>query len=278
MLKVSYSELTEFAQCRRRWELRYREGWLPPEDPEPLVLGKAVHAGLAAKARGEDPEVTTLQAVAECALSPERKRWVFAKAIPLVEAAKIPEGEILGVERRFGLRWDIDGVAVDFVGVFDLVLRREDHILILDWKTVSRVPSCDRMRELDDQLALYRAAAMDLWPGEEIRTEWAALGTSLRPRKGESPVRFRGRWEEELRKNEAKYVAHFPVVLTEDRVRRALERMAVLVREIEGGRIYRNPGACLAWPCPYELICDDSSRAEALGFHKSERRRNGIGD
>jgi len=58
------------------------------------------------------------------------------------------------------------------------------------------------------------------------------------------------------------------VVLTEDRVQRALERVAVLVQEIEEGRIYRNPGACLAWPCSYELICDDSSRAEALGFRK----------
>jgi len=115
---------------------------------------------------------------------------------------------------------------------------------------------------------------MDLWPGEEIQTAWVALSTSLRPRKSESPVQFRRRWEEELRKNRQKHIAQFPVVLTEGRVRRALERVAVLVQEIQEGRIYRNPGACLAWPCPYELICDDSSRAEALGFRKLERRQN----
>jgi len=278
VLKVSYSELTEFAQCRRRWELRYREGWLPPEDPEPLVLGRAVHAGLAAKAKGDDVELATVQAITESTLSPERRRWIAAKALPLVEATEIPEGEILGVERRFGLRWNVDGVRFQFVGVFDLILKRDDHILILDWKTVSRVPNCDRMRELDDQLAVYQAAAMDLWPGEDIRTAWVALSTSLRGRKSESPVQFRRRWEEEIRKNKEKYIAQFPVVLTEDRVRCALERVAILVREIEEGRIYRNPGACLAWPCPYELICDDSSRAEALGFRKLERRQNGSCD
>ena len=275
MLKVSYSELTEFAQCRRRWELRYREGWLPPEDPEPLVLGRAVHAGLAAKAKGEDPEIAAVEAITDAVISPERRRWIAAKALPLIEATPIPEGEILGVERRFSLRWDIEGVWMNFVGVFDLVLKRDDHILILDWKTVSRVPNCDRMRELDDQLAVYQAAAMDLWPGEKFQTAWVALSTSLRPRKGESPVQFRRRWGEELKRHKEKYIAQFPVVLTKDRVRRALERVAVLVREIEEGRIYRNPGACLAWPCPYELICDDSSRAEALGFRKLERRQDG---
>jgi len=101
MLKVSYSELTEFAQCRRRWELRYREGWLPPEDPEPLVLGQAVHAGLAAKAKEDDIELATIQAMTESTLAPNRRRWIAAKALPLVEATEIPEGEIIGVEHRF---------------------------------------------------------------------------------------------------------------------------------------------------------------------------------
>jgi len=137
MLKVSYSELTEFAQCRRRWELRYREGWLPPEDPEPLVLGQAVHAGLAAKAKGEDIELATIQAITESTLAPapNRRRWIAAKALPLVEATEIPEGEIIGVEHRFGLKWDMDGVRFQFVGVMDLVLKCDDNILVLDWKT-----------------------------------------------------------------------------------------------------------------------------------------------
>jgi len=244
----------------------------------PAGRSRAPGARLAAKAKGDDIELATVQAITESTLAPDRRRWIAAKALPLVEATEIPEGEVLGVEHRFGLKWDVDGIRFQFVGVFDLVLRRDDHVLILDWKTVSRIPNRDRMRELDDQLALYQAAAIDLWPGEDIRTAWVALSTSLRGRKSESPVQFRRRWEEELRKNKEKYIAQFPVVLTQGRVRRALERVAVLVQELEEGRIYRNPGACSAWPCPYELICDDSSRAEALGFRKLERRQDGSCD
>lgn len=167
---LSFTQLSTFAKCPRRYYLAYEQGI---KIPPPFVLTdgrcyhKAAEAGNLALLNGR---ALTAAALAEhyhtaldCALATEEIQVTKGE----VDTARDIAGPLLaeyhgtvyphlrpregGVEHRIDTLWQVDGSPVSFCGVVDLI---EADGRILDYKSVGRFHGADAVRH-SAQLHLY---------------------------------------------------------------------------------------------------------------------------
>ncbi|NOX28457.1 MAG: PD-(D/E)XK nuclease family protein [Actinobacteria bacterium] len=169
---LSPSGASTFRQCARRWRFRYVDK-LPDPPGVPALVGTFVHRVLEellaadgadrtvdhAKliARAVWPEIEENPAFIDLALEPEAGRRVRWDAWRLVEGYFGLEDPVAVdvVEREQRLECDLDGVP--FVGVVDLVERRDGRQVVTDYKT-GKAPSQRFQDDRLHQVQLYAAA------------------------------------------------------------------------------------------------------------------------
>lgn len=184
---VSYSQLTTFLTCRYQWQLAYVHGLSRVMGDEPLELGSAIHAGLAAFFAGE----TTLSGIHKWAdaIIPgwydvyvnEYGSVADPDEIPVFGSIIISLAQIVDKAHRICKRvradvenkWDVVSVqgtpliemelstrikrGVDFRGVIDLVVRERatGYVFLVDFKSRQKLVA-DPMHDFDTQQAMYQ--------------------------------------------------------------------------------------------------------------------------
>lgn len=157
----SYSSLTAFETCPRRYyETRVAKTIVEPQGA-PLLLGNAAHKCLELRvSRGTPiPKLIQVTATDGSTVSQSSDGWEA-----MIEAilAKASTGTDVVVERQICLDdrfCETDWFSKDawVRGVIDLGLIKDNKALLVDWKTGKR-------RLDSDQLQLFSALAMHVWP------------------------------------------------------------------------------------------------------------------
>lgn len=156
VLPWSYSTLTSFETCPRRYYLTKISKQVKEPQGEALIYGNEVHKALEKDLKGEQALPTK-----------------FASFAPLVNAIKALPGKRL-VEQSFGL--DVNLRPVSFFakdcwvrGKIDLLVVGTTTAAAIDWKT-------GKMKSDLDQMKLFAAAALQDHPYlQSVRTGFAWL-------------------------------------------------------------------------------------------------------
>lgn len=152
----SYSSLSAFETCPRRYKLTRITKVVQEPQSEAMTHGNEVHKALELSVKDNAP------------LPAKYKQY-----IPIVEAVKKSEG-IKHAEIKFGLTKALAPTGffakdVWVRGVLDLAIVRPKSVTILDWKT-------GKPKEDADQLKLFAGAALALYPNvDTVRTGYAWL-------------------------------------------------------------------------------------------------------
>lgn len=155
----SYSSLTAFETCPRRYYITKVTKEVTEPQTEATMHGNAVHKALEKYVGGNTP-------------LPEK----YAQYQPVVDKIKTAPGKKL-VEMKFGLTSSFtpttffaDNCWVR--GVLDVAIVNASSVTVLDYKTGKRKPD-------HDQLSLFALAGFSLWPfAEKVKTGYLWLQTS----------------------------------------------------------------------------------------------------
>lgn len=279
MLKVSPSEISTFRRCRRKWYLKYHQGWTPKVQPvtSAALLGTRIHAALEAYYGYDIDPLSALGVIYdnEVMLRPDAElelRSELAWAYTMVEgyldwAAETgvdQEYDVVAVERALEVPILLSNGEMAIVsGKLDQIVRRKiDGALCLrDWKTVGTLHKADLL-VLDEQMRIYSALLSIAADG--MRVDGALYAMLLRSKR---TARASGPFYEQVHINYNR-AEHQSMLM---RLKGVLDDMDRVSRQLSTGLIdhraaaYPNPmtDRC-GWDCSeFKLICpmfDDNSR------------------
>jgi putative RecB family exonuclease len=200
-LHVSVSQIKTYLRCPRQYRFRYVLGAEPEFIPANLVLGSAVHEGLAAyyrsvMATGDSPEQDVCRAAFYGTLVGFRKNKLPIKDGEGIEA----QGEallkvfyetvyqdppvVIGVEVPFalGIPDPTTGEILEeaLVGALDLLVREEQKHVVGEHKTAAKKWSKNQIKN-DCQLSAYKLVARKLGLGE-VRLRLQLLTKTKKPK------------------------------------------------------------------------------------------------
>jgi hypothetical protein len=164
-MTYSYTQISQYLTCPRRYRHRYLDGWKEKDTRAPMLFGRAFEAALGAYFRREDPGAVLFAEWSNCQNQglqySERDSWdrMLYQGIMLLERfcqddrIRIPkphENLQIKFARRFG---DNN----DFVAYVDAVGELDGTPCLLEWKTTSsRYPEePEGLLALDPQLVCY---------------------------------------------------------------------------------------------------------------------------
>jgi hypothetical protein len=280
MLKVSPSEIATFRRCRRKWYLKYVQGWSPKTQPATSValLGTRIHAALEAYYGYDVHPLDALRVIyahernlrpdAEAELNTE-EAWATTMVSGYLDWAAETgidqEYDVVDVERTIEVPILLTNGEMAIVsGKLDQVVRRRmDNALCLrDWKSVGTLHKADLL-VLDEQMRVYSALLTITESG--MRVDGALYTMLLRSKR---TARASGPFFEQVHIN-YNGAEHMNMLL---RLRGVLDDMDRVTRQLRGGvehqvAAYPNPmtDRC-GWDCSeFKLVCpmfDDNSRVE----------------
>jgi putative RecB family exonuclease len=185
-LHVSVSQVKCFLRCPRQYQFRYVLGAEPEFIPANLVLGSAVHEGLAAyyrsvMATGDSPEQDVCKAAFYGTLVGFRKNKLPIKDGEGIEAQgtallrvfyestyQDPPG-VVGVEVPFSIDLNdpVTGEVLEekLIGALDLVVRESEKHIVVEHKSAAKKWSADQIKH-DIQLSAYKLVAGELGLGD----------------------------------------------------------------------------------------------------------------
>jgi CRISPR/Cas system-associated exonuclease Cas4 (RecB family) len=160
----SYTQLSQYLTCPRRYEYRYIEGLRPPENSASLLFGRSFETALAALFRKEDAAAALFEAWEEHRTGelsyPKGETWdqMFHRGVMLLERLtqddKItiadPEADLqVPLHKSLGSH-EVQGFA-DAIGSF------KGERALIDWKTTSAryADELPELIRLDPQLICY---------------------------------------------------------------------------------------------------------------------------
>ncbi len=199
-LHVSVSQIKCYLRCPRQYQMRYVLGAEPEFTPANLVLGSAVHEGLAAFYRSvmntsESPEFDTCMAAFHATLVGFRK-----SSLPIKDGDDIETqgGALLKVfyESTYQHPPRVVGVEVPFtidladpvtgeileerlVGALDLVVEQDKKNIVVEHKTAARKWPEDQIKH-DIQLSAYKLVARALGLGD-VRLRLQVMTKTKKP-------------------------------------------------------------------------------------------------
>ena len=195
MTAWSYSSLTAFETCPRRYEMTRITKVVQEPQSEAMHHGNEVHKALELNVRDDVP-------------IPQK----YKQYIPIVEAVKKAPGEKLA-ETKFGLTRDLKPTGyfakdVWVRGVLDLTVLQGETAVVLDWKTGK--PKSD-----PSQLELFAGAAFAVYPEvKTVRSGFVWLGFNQLDQhtytRGQSPEIWSGFERRVHRMNLASAEGHYP--------------------------------------------------------------------
>ena len=158
--RYSYSRLSSFRQCPYSWKQRYIHG-NKGIDNSFSDYGKIVHEILEQFSLGK-LELFELSSIFESRFDLVNWNFPHNKFVDLEESYRNKgiayfdnfegwDAEVLGVEQEF--EFTINGY--DFIGYIDLILKKDDDIIIVDHKSKSKFSSKRDKMEYTRQLYLY---------------------------------------------------------------------------------------------------------------------------
>ncbi|MGB8297475.1 MAG: PD-(D/E)XK nuclease family protein [Polyangia bacterium] len=176
-LHVSVSQVKTYLRCPRQYQMRYVVGAEPEFVPRNLVLGSAVHEGLAAYYRSvmetsESPEQDVGLAALHASLEAAKKNRVplekggeDLEAVgtgllrTFYEAVYQEPPVVVGVEVPFAIELHdpVTGEVLEekLVGALDLVVRESERHVVVEHKSAAKKWSQDQIKH-DVQLSAYK--------------------------------------------------------------------------------------------------------------------------
>lgn len=182
---LTYSALSSFQHCRRKYEYRYLRGLKPMETPEALSLGSTVHEALevwfakpntpwSIKANAEFRKAAAIDMVlSHNELDNQNLLKAEAMIDGYIQRYPTERFEVVDVElpfktRIFNPRTNFPMHHYDYAGKIDAVVRLDGKLYILEHKTTSRIDDAYMSRiAIDSQIALY-AQALERVLGERV--------------------------------------------------------------------------------------------------------------
>lgn len=279
-LKVSQSELLEFRECRRRWWLRYVEGWAKPEEYYgALPLGTNIHAALC-EFYGGGTKQSAMELLYD--IYNKAQQFCWEEDVPKVQkdfklAVIMLEGyfewleetgadqflEIVEPEAEIEHDIEVKGKKVRILGKRDVIGKdiRTGINTLIDHKTCQSFN--DPLLDLNEQSRMY--LLLQRLNGSTVVQNclWNLLRKVQRTARAEPP----------FFKREELYVS-------EDELRRYYERITGIIGDIidvrqrleEGERhysvVYPTPSSDCTWKCAYRVVCPmiDSDPESAAKF------------
>jgi putative RecB family exonuclease len=251
-LHISHSQIFTYLNCSLKYNLSYVRGRIPERRPEALLLGSALHAGIARYywgigKYGHPEPLSLLQGLVQDYLifdigdseipvtykEGSNKESLLADARRLVEVfyRDVEPMEVVSVEQPLSAPlYDEEGNPTDMklIGVVDLIARdKEGNLILIDHKTAARAYSKDKI-EQDLQMTVYSYLV-------------CASANKLVPSKSETLHRFDVLVK---LKKEPRLDLYHTTRTAADRKRLAKTITRVL-RGIEAGVFFPNPG----WMC-----------------------------
>jgi CRISPR/Cas system-associated exonuclease Cas4 (RecB family) len=247
----SYSSIRTYQRCPLQYYFRYEAG-LPEETVSAsLVFGGAIHLAIEHHFRellagNPPPALDALLAkyqagwrewqVSEVRFGKEETRQsldaLAARMLAKFRASSLakPGGRILAVEET--LRGEFVPRLPDLLGRVDLIVERDDALVVADWKTSRARWSAEQVEEASDQVLCYSSLAGDFAPGKPIRLEFSVL----------------------TKAKDVVVERHVVPASTgrQGRVRRVVERVW---RAIEAGHFYPSPSPMNCSGCPFRTPC-----------------------
>jgi putative RecB family exonuclease len=181
-MRISYSQYATYRRCPQLYRLQYVDKVFVPAGPE-MHFGAAIHDALN---RMYDPGLLGRPPIEEVVaaflrswkgregqISEEKREAYFEQGVRLLQQhyehhAEGEEGRrTAACELRFSL--DLPGEHRLHGRIDRIDVLPEQQMEVIDYKTSRRMPPQERV-EKDPQLAIYRLAADELYPGFEVTT------------------------------------------------------------------------------------------------------------
>lgn len=232
---LSFSQITAVEFCQYRYFLQYVKLVDPTPIPDYFTKGKLLHWAIASyydcQSRGEEYPLHQILDAFNRAYQGENQRHLH-NAVSVHLENTWQDCQVIGVEKPFVMQVDPD--LPPCVGVIDLILKKDDRIILVDHKT-----------------------GRDFYPEDAL--QMAIYLQFVREQYGDAPCDF--------------YYDHYRWVNNLDRIRKpafqrtrasssnlnwteALERIrqgSKLIRRIQAGRQAERGGECFR--CPYQKVC-----------------------
>ncbi len=246
---LSVSQLSSWLMCPRKWRFQYLDKLPWPTVPASLVFGSAIHGALGAfhEARLEgqtadlDELIAAFQEIWQAETKPIQMKpsetaegfVELAQRLLSLFLEEVQPAEVLAVEEAFRIRV-ADGLP-PLIGFIDLIERRGDRVVIVEYKTAAQRFSAQRVHD-DLQISAYAMAGLEMdLPGvkglDDLDLEFHVL------LKTKTPV-----------------VDRRPAPRTASQLKEFKETAVDIYRAIEAGVFPRNRG----WQCsgcPFRQEC-----------------------
>jgi len=290
---VTYSSLSCFLACRKKYKLRYVDCIVPKEQPVALLFGTQVHSILervfnqikADQAfKGGDTLLEEIERVAVESIPDKVESTERSKLIGLVLGYlrrwyndDINEYDVVAVEHEFKISISND---VCFVGKIDGILRRrsDNKYFILEHKTASRVDSeYAEQKEIDGQTVAYAyAAERELGIKISGVIHDIIIKQQIRLKKGESQEEFCDRLINTV--TDDNFVRIFTEVNSE-KLEEFTEDLMSGVKDLSCcSHFYKCTGNCLGkfGACEYLPICRGTNCSNDFTFKKAHNEISDI--
>ena len=248
-IRKSYSEISTYKQCRKKYYFSYVENLRSTTKSEPLVMGSSYHKKLEQIIKDGDFEKTN------------DKTDVMAS---VWEKHIYPQLDIVESEKYFDTEITKD---LNIVGYVDGVCRNGWQI---EHKTTSTKIDEAYIHKLawDDQIPIYMLAnnSRDMW-------YTVIQKPSIRQKQNESYESYLTRCEEWYEDGTETKIALFAVHRTDADIAEKKKEVIDIACEIENCKLYyRNPSACSIYGCEFSSICLNYDPKFTIGFESKRGR------
>lgn len=245
-----------FKACRQMFRLRYMEGWVPVNPPEPLEVGKSYHALI------EELNTTGMVQSGDW-----NKQTAMAAAY---EKYIYPHFKVVAAEKRF--EYDL-GNGDSLIGIVDGIA--EDGHIVEHKTTGSEITEQYEYNLMwDEQILAYM-----LLTGSRKVWYTVCRKPNIRQKQNESDEEFFIRMCEWYDTDTESKIRLLEIERTDAEVeqfRKELDTIKATMQEaIEDGNFYKNTCHCNVWGrrCEYSGMCINyDPNAEYIEYVKDERR------
>lgn len=248
-IEITTSQVNQFKDCRRRYQLAYRELLKPLQENEALEIGSSYH---------DKVEQILLNGYFE-----KSNDKTDAMAIAFKKYILPQLGEVSAVEEVFRERI---ARGIYLTGKIDA---RSEGFLI-EHKTTGKYIDDEymyRVNFFNDQVSNYLIAT-----GGERNVKYTVITKpTIRQTKKETLEEYIQRCIDWYDIDTERKVSVFEVYRTTEELQEQKETLVQIAREIKKGNYYRNEKACLMLKCPFMGICKNYDvSVMPIGFIKKE--------
>lgn len=282
-MKIRNTAIQDWKDCREKFRRTWHLGWFSPPSPA-LLMGRAVHAGLAAHYTGKDAEAAIRADYAAedtsrlGAVELEARAMDEGIAVAMVNGyiARYGDEHFDDVRVEVPFECPIGTIELDsglrtsaLTGTIDLMARKGGRPLLIEHKTTSEIT---RLDDYFDQAAMspqihgYLLGAFHLTAEPVHDVLYNVLRKpSIRKTLKETPAQFVERVRADYLERPDFYFARRLITISAAQLRAFATEWRAVAYDIVNGRVYRNTGSCLKWNRRCEHLDDCLAGVEPSG-------------